>query len=98
MSLICYVGLPGKLGRCVSTPPNPIHPVRPKPKPDQGAGESGLYQQHIVDVTILDSIHSAAKGITDDGARAAIESGVQSAVAAVKKRAGGEIEGITLGD
>ena len=97
MTLICYPGLPGKVGRCVSTP-TPIHPIWPKPKPGPGPEGAGLYQQHIVDVTIIDSINNAAKGITDNETRTAIENGVQSAIAAVKKRAGGEIESITLGD
>jgi len=97
MAKICMVGLPGKVGRCVTTPPQ--WPIGGKPiQPPKGGIAEG-YSNLFVDVSIVDAVHEAAKSISDDETRTALLSGIHAAVSAIQKRAGGEKEVvITLSD
>jgi hypothetical protein len=97
MAKICFVGLPGKIGRCVTVPPG-SGPGKPVPPPKGRLADEG-YSNLFVDTSIVDSIHEATKGISDDGARGALENGVRVAVDAIQRRAGGDKEVIiTLSD
>jgi|GEM_PF-5575436 hypothetical protein len=90
---LCLVGLPGKIGRCVITHPQPppVHPPKPK-----SIEEPGIYPEIFVDASIVDTVHHATKGISDSGTRAALQKGIEDAVAAMKKRGGEDIFSITL--
>jgi hypothetical protein len=94
MARICFEGLPGKIGRCVITPPLP----RPPQPRHHDTEEPGLYSEILVDVSILDAVHQATKGVSDKGTRDALGKGIESALAAVRKRAGKEVASITLED
>ncbi len=61
----------------------PLHP--PKPDPEKEYGEL------IYDATILASVHAAAKQVSDGAVREALNAGVANAVAAVQKKAGGNV-------
>ncbi len=86
MATICYEGLPGKVGRCVVWPPLPGHPT----------GEYGAGTHLLVDFAVVDGINQAAKNVTDDGTRAALQSGVDAAVKALKARAGDQVKSLKL--
>jgi len=99
MAKICFEGTPGKLGRCVTTgptwpPPLPL-PHKPIPKGDV-VEEPGLYPEIIVDASIVNAIHHVTARVTDKGTRLALERGVESALDALRKRAGKEVSSITL--
>jgi hypothetical protein len=88
MATICMEGLPGKIGRCVTFPQWPIGGGKPIPPPKGRNAEA--YGNLFVDVSIVDAVHEAAKSISDDEARTALQSGIHAAVSAIQKRAGGE--------
>jgi hypothetical protein len=93
MAKICFVGLPGKIGRCIITGPQPppVHPQK-----TSGIEEPGIYPEIFVDASIIDTVHHATKNISDRGTRAALQKGIEDAVAAMKKRGGEDIFSITL--
>jgi hypothetical protein len=99
MLKLCIEGLPGKIGRCITIggppktiPPPPAHHV----KQQDESREPGLYPEIITDLSIVDSIHSAAEGVTDEGTREALLSGIESAVKALQKRGGKDIASIAF--
>ena len=51
------------------------------------------YQWLVADASLIASMHEAAKNIGDEGVRSALQSGIQSAVQAMQKRAG---EGVSI--
>ena len=50
MAKICFVGLPGKIGRCIITGPQPppVHPQK-----TSGIEEPGIYPEIFVDASII---------------------------------------------
>jgi hypothetical protein len=98
MAKICLEGLPGKIGRCINTGPQWPPPLKLPPQHGAAIGEPGLYAEIFVDASILNSIHTATKTITDKGTRDALATGIESALEALRKRAGKEVASITLDD
>jgi hypothetical protein len=98
MAIICIEGLPGKIGRCINTDPPHVPGGIGKPKPKTRVEETGAYPDFFVDTSIIDSIHQSTKIISDSGARAALQAGIEAAVKALIKRAGDEGISIALTD
>jgi hypothetical protein len=63
--------------------------------PEEGTGH---YAHLFSDASIVHSIRVATQYITDSGTRAALESGIASAVKAMEKRGAADKIKITLGD
>jgi hypothetical protein len=59
---------------------------------------TGHYRNLFSDAAIVQGIHEATRHISDSGTRAALESGIASAVKAMEKRGAAKKVKITLGD
>jgi hypothetical protein len=49
------------------------------------------YPQLIQDATIVASVNAALSNVSDEGVRGALQSGINAAVSALQKRAGGDV-------
>lgn len=67
-------------------------------KSDAPEESTGHYAHLFSDASIVNSIRAASQHISDSGTRAALESGIASAVKAMEKRGAGDKVKITLGD
>jgi hypothetical protein len=63
-------------------------PIRwPPPHPDPGP-----YRELVQDATILASVNEAAKHISDEGVRRALQSGIAASMKGMQDKAGGDIK------
>ncbi len=60
--------------------------------------QTGHYTNLFSDASIVGAIHQATKDISDSGTRAALESGIASAVQQMEKRGGERQIKVTLGN
>ena len=60
--------------------------------------KTGHYPKLFSDASIVQGVHAVTQNISDSGTRAALESGIASAVKAMEKRGGAGKVKITLGD
>jgi hypothetical protein len=79
------------------TPGGPGSTASPPPPSDPGhPGKPGVYPGLHLDVSLIDSINTLAKGVSDAGCRNALLSGVQAGLEALTKRTHQDVARIEL--
>jgi hypothetical protein len=71
----------------------PFHTIGTGPYPESNTGK---YNELFVDASLIGGLSEAAKGISDEGAREALQHGVAEAMKAMEKRGAAEKVKITL--
>jgi hypothetical protein len=94
---ICWRFDDGKETNCF-TFGNPPFPLRPKPLEVASNPMPGFYPELLNDAMLLNTIHQAATGVSDEGVRKALETGIHSAVEAMQRRGGKHLASISLED
>jgi hypothetical protein len=61
------------------------------PQPHNISLSPGDYPQLLLDASTVASLEQATKGVSDDGVRTALQSGIDAAVKALQKRAGNNV-------
>lgn len=94
---ICWKYNNGKNGFCLILPGYAGLGVLSNRRPStESQQEVGVYPELLGDASVIDAMHSALKNVSDNSVREALESGIQSAVQALHKRAGKDVFSISF--